>query len=325
METTKKRAVLPAIFFWILALSKCFDLIDILSIHYLENRFSIFIIRLLFIALYTTFGIFLIMGKKGLPLTICTGVMTLWSLYNVFTTYLNASIPAFIALISNLAFLAVWALITFVLLVDVLPALEGMKAKKPLFGKIFLITFIVFVVTRIVKSGFHLSSDFYSKEPFYCPTDFRNFLANVIALIPLFVALFTMALWISPAPKAERTVSAENAPKSEFYISIATHICLLLFTCGIWLLIWIHKATRFSNLVTDEQPSNPTTKLLLCMFVPFYQIYWTYKTAQRIDKLAKQYAVHSELGTACLLLAIFVPFIPPILMQDKINQIATKE
>lgn len=59
------------------------------------------------------------------------------------------------------------------------------------------------------------------------------------------------------------------------------------------------------------------------MFVPFYQIYWTYKTAQRIDKMALAKGLQSEMSTLCLILAIFVPIIPPILMQDKLNNIAT--
>ena len=58
------------------------------------------------------------------------------------------------------------------------------------------------------------------------------------------------------------------------------------------------------------------------MFVPFYFIYWMYKNAQRLDKLAAQNGVASDLTTLCLILAIFVPIIPPILMQDKINAIA---
>ena len=73
----------------------------------------------------------------------------------------------------------------------------------------------------------------------------------------------------------------------------------------------------------DKPPRNPTTKLLLCMFVPFYSIYWVYKSAQRLDKLAARKGIPSDLATLCLILAIFVGIIPPILMQDKINALET--
>ena len=60
-----------------------------------------------------------------------------------------------------------------------------------------------------------------------------------------------------------------------------------------------------------------------CLFVPFYIIYWTYKTAQRVDKMAAAKGISSDMATLCLILAIFVPIIPPILLQDKMNNIAT--
>ena len=57
------------------------------------------------------------------------------------------------------------------------------------------------------------------------------------------------------------------------------------------------------------------------MFVPFYSIYWTYKTALRVDEIAKEHGISSDLGTVCVVLAFFVGFVPPILIQDKINSI----
>ena len=59
------------------------------------------------------------------------------------------------------------------------------------------------------------------------------------------------------------------------------------------------------------------------MFIPFYGIYWIYKSAQRIDKLAASKGIPSDLSTLCLILAIFIGIIPPILMQDKMNAIVT--
>ena len=73
----------------------------------------------------------------------------------------------------------------------------------------------------------------------------------------------------------------------------------------------------------DEPPRNPTTKLLLFIFIPFYGWYWTYKSAQRIDKLSAAQGIPSDISTLCLILAIFVGIVPPILMQDKINALAT--
>lgn len=105
------------------------------------------------------------------------------------------------------------------------------------------------------------------------------------------------------------------------YFSLAGHILLLFFTMGIWLLIWTYRTTKYLNSMEVEY-RNPVTKLLLCMFVPFYNIYWTYKSALIIDKYSKKTGVPCDISMVCLILAIFVPIIPPILIQHKINSIA---
>lgn len=119
------------------------------------------------------------------------------------------------------------------------------------------------------------------------------------------------------------TNAATAVPENAGYCSLAKHVLLLLFTFGIWQLIWVYKTTSYLNCVEDEEYRNPTTKLLLCMFVPFYSIFWIYKSAQRIDKLAKTKNIQSDLSTVCLILAIFIPFVAYIIMQDKINAVAT--
>lgn len=107
------------------------------------------------------------------------------------------------------------------------------------------------------------------------------------------------------------------------YCNMIVHILLLLFTFGIYGLVWISRITAYLNQVEDEPHRTPSNQLLLCIFVPFYYIYWTYKSAQRLDKLAASRGIASELTTLCLILAIFIGIIPPMIMQDKINEIAT--
>ena len=115
--------------------------------------------------------------------------------------------------------------------------------------------------------------------------------------------------------------TTQNLTRPDGYCSMVKHVLLLIFTFGIWQLIWIYRTTRYLNCVTVEPPRNPTTKLLLCMFVPFYIIYWMYKHAKYIDILAAEKGIPSDIGVLCLVLEFFVPIVPPILMQDKLNTI----
>lgn len=115
-----------------------------------------------------------------------------------------------------------------------------------------------------------------------------------------------------------------TAPVSaESYCDLAKHALLLLLTFGIWNLIWVYKMTGFTNGMQDKEDRNPTTKLLLYIFVPLYSIYWTYKTAQRIDKMAAEKDVASNLSAVCLILSIIAPIISSILLQEKLNEIVT--
>ena len=150
-----------------------------------------------------------------------------------------------------------------------------------------------------------------------------------LRLLATCAGAFLAAMWVAyPEGLPQQTVSASAetgnttaAPAPEVYCGLVKHILLLLFTCGIWLYIWIYRVTGYTNNVEGEEYRNPTNKLLLCLFVPFYMIYWMYKTAQRLDKMAAAKNIPSDLSTLCLILAIFVPIIPPILIQDKLNAI----
>ena len=150
---------------------------------------------------------------------------------------------------------------------------------------------------------------------------------NNLEFIVTFLAYLSIGLWASDiyAPKPKEGDFFKSTSSSEGYYDLAIHILLLLLTFGIWYCIWIYKTTSYLNNTPDEEYRNPTKKLLLCMFVPFYCIYWTYKSAQRIDKLAFSKGQSSDISTLCLILSIFVGIIPPIIMQDKINNIVTKK
>lgn len=109
------------------------------------------------------------------------------------------------------------------------------------------------------------------------------------------------------------------------YCEMLKHVLLLLFTFGVWYLIWVYRTTAYLDRVEDAPWRTPTYQLLLCLFVPGYSIYWVYQSAKRLDRLALRQGVFSDLRVLCLVLAFFVPVLPAALMQDKMNQLSGRQ
>ena len=143
---------------------------------------------------------------------------------------------------------------------------------------------------------------------------------NLISEILLCVGFVFLGMYMNENNKIIDMGKDTTASSLAGYCDLTKHILLLIFTFGIWHYIWIYRTTDFLNTTPNEEKQNPTNKLLLCMFVPFYYIYWIYKNAKRIDNLALSKGKESDICTVCLILAIFIPIIPPILMQDKMNK-----
>ena len=111
-------------------------------------------------------------------------------------------------------------------------------------------------------------------------------------------------------------------PKTYGYYDIVTHLLLCLFTGGIWACIWIYKTTNLLSNVYGFQRQDATTKLLLCLFVPFYVIFWYYDQGKRVEAQARAQGLHEDCANMILLFAILLPVISAYMLQNSINKIA---
>ena len=165
----------------------------------------------------------------------------------------------------------------------------------------------------------------YSQNEFFRP---NLYMGDIYISALEILALALVGAWlIKDEVKEERKASfAKESLTTDLpavlRINLVAHILLLAFTGGIWMFIWIFHTTEYLNCVEDEDYRSPVSAVLLCLFIPFYTIYWIYKSAQRIDRLAAEKGVSSELSTICLILAFLVGIIPPILMHEKLNTLA---
>ncbi|MBR1597355.1 MAG: DUF4234 domain-containing protein [Lachnospiraceae bacterium] len=166
------------------------------------------------------------------------------------------------------------------------------------------------------------------------------------------IAFIFVMLWLrqpgEPVEKDAMTFEKQVSQRKQHdyeslpgYINLSKHIILILFTFGIWLLIWIYKTTYYltgleygsgevkvNGVSVNEKKSSDSarTQLLLCIFIPYYFIFWMCSRAKTVERKALDAGIPVKgFFTICVIFSILLPFIPPILMQDKINEIVIKQ
>lgn len=271
---------------------------------------------------YAAMGIILLVkniDKKYIVIPL--GIVTLVSAYSLISMlgYVGY-VRGFVNLLSNLLELAAFCIITFY------AVNLWKKIDVPVLFKYWYLPAICGAASLVINfiGGFLWSV----------------FLLELLSLPMsiLFIAiLFLFGKCFSPEAKSKKTTGGNvnkgavssgvtaNVTDEEGYCDMVKHVLLLLFTCGIWNYIWIYRVTKYLNITPGEEYRDPTNKLLLCIFVPFYNIYWVYQSARRIDVLARSKGVASDIGTLSLIMALFVPIVAPIIMQSKINQVCTSD
>ncbi len=294
---------------------------------------DIFIFRYIFdifmLAFCVFFTVLLFMRRRSLLLAISAGLCALPPLVfaflnsKLFISFGSESFGIAFSTASAFVFALVWIFLSLFILIKL-----GIKPKKIndlTVGVLFWLSYVLYVFLKFFAyfftSGILGAAVALTFEPF------------------LLVAFILIRKWIANPymrekeefeeeeedDELEEKVPAVSAPDiRKCKVSMVKHVLLLLFSFGIWEAIWVYKTTNFTNVAENENKRSAVKELLLCMFVPFYQIFWTYKTAKRIDRIAKESGVVSDIGTICLVFAILMEIISPILMQAKINQIITE-
>lgn len=136
----------------------------------------------------------------------------------------------------------------------------------------------------------------------------------------IMLVLFIMLDIITILEYTNTRVTKGSTDYGEGSYDIVQYVLLCVLTLGIWHFVWIYKTTKYLNSDSSSEQYNPTNKLLLCIFIPFYQTYWFYKHGVKVDALCREKGIQSSFLTIlCPLIPI--SFVSSVIMQDKINQI----
>lgn len=106
------------------------------------------------------------------------------------------------------------------------------------------------------------------------------------------------------------------------YVPVWKLILFSILTLNIYTYIWIYRTVGFFNNKKIGEEKSQTVQVVLCLFVPFYIIYWLYKQG----KLTEEYTLkvgntNNDLSIVSLVLSIFgLGLIAMALIQDQINK-----
>ena len=192
----------------------------------------------------------------------------------------------------------------------------------PVFAVITVLSIIEFIIYSLIHRSASREIELIFTAAFYL-----DIFILLVGFILITLALLNPGNGIAAAAKDilnnGKSDSANIITAESGYINIGVHIVLCLFTFGIWKLIWVYRTTAYLNRTPNSEQYSPLSKLLLFMFIPFYSICWYYRHGQRADILSRSKNINSsDISSLCLVMAIFIPVVACIILQDRINNIS---
>ncbi len=153
--------------------------------------------------------------------------------------------------------------------------------------------------------------------------------SEFVSLRTLLWGAFAFCLGLRAAGNEElptRAVSAdpEAAAPAVRYCPAAKLLFLTLITLGIWMFVWIYRTTAALLPYEGEHPRRPWLEVIFCLLLPFYAVYWLYRSAQ-LASLAADGEEDRRFSTLCLILGVLLTPIAMLLVQDKLNILADRE
>lgn len=111
----------------------------------------------------------------------------------------------------------------------------------------------------------------------------------------------------------------DNNDEFKGYQYLCSHLLLMMFSFGIWELIWVYKTTKYINSVSKKSKLSVVGSIILYLIVPYYYVIWNYQVASVLDENSRDNGINSNIAPTCILLSFFTNLVTSVLIQAKIN------
>lgn len=133
---------------------------------------------------------------------------------------------------------------------------------------------------------------------------------------------------VLPSTKTIKNISNAKSLSKEFYSILPIQLLLCFVTLGFWNFVWIYRITKLIRKIDNgyHRPRPPIAEVLFNAFLPIlYHIFWSWKIARIVDKLAKEHDVDTGVSVPAIFAAWTIPLtnniLSPIVLQAKLNEI----
>lgn len=290
-----------------------------LNVYIAENYVWQSVISGIIDLLYTiVFTVALLIAKSRIPFVALTGFSMIYSFANIDFDQIRSH-TSLTTICNILSYVAILMLLVYCIIACVE---KQNKISPSTMRAMCLGVIIIYLVYYLLVFVNYLLSQVKLYETLSAIGYF--FVIEILIMVLVYGRTVFLCLWMSPYNDQEDVVY--DREKQLGYVKMYRHVFYLIFTCGIWELIWIYRTTKALNECRDEydKERDPLTCVLLSMFIPFYYLYWLYKTCRRIEKKAEKQGDYCSIAVLCVVLTFIIGIIPPILVQTKLNDIAKK-
>lgn len=190
------------------------------------------------------------------------------------------------------------------------------KSKWPLISYsvgVFVISSILFLA--LLPPFGYSDYDFIQGKNLYLISDY-------ILYITWFVGYTFIALSALENAKTEGTPKDSQTGVSYKQMNIGLCIVLSIVTLGIYALVWLHSIIKHSIMLNNENEQSEK-EFLLCVFVPFYILYWVCKNGKRLSSAGELRGINIDDNSVIYVLCTLfgLPIIAFALMQNDLNRL----